>query len=137
MSTPPPRGVSLSQGDLANLVNSSVAAGITAFQQAQASTPAPPASVSPVGTVAGLDSVDVVGLKLGTFWTDMPTIWFMQAEAQFRLKKITVEETMYHHVLVALDNRTSAEVEYVIEGTSQANKPLLTRQAEGRRELLK
>ena len=112
---PPPRGLSLSQGDLTNLVNSSVAAGITAFQQAQASSATPPPSMVAAGTIAGIDSVDVVGLKLGTFWTDRPTIWFMQAEAQFGLKKITVEETMYHHVLVALDNRTSAEVEYVIE----------------------
>ena len=115
MSTPPPpRSVSLSQTDLSALVNSSVSAGLSAFTQAQAQAP-PPAGASGGGIVAGIDSVDLVGLKLSTFWTDRPTTWFRQAEAQFRLRKITVEETMFNHVLVALDNRTSGEVEHVID----------------------
>ena len=116
MSTPPPpRSLAITQNDLTSLVNSSVAAGISAFQQAQASTSSSSPADTVAGTIAGVDSVDIVGLKLGTFWTDRPSIWFKQAEAQFLLKKITVESTKYHHVLVALDNRTSAEVEHVIE----------------------
>ena len=105
----------MSQSDVTHLVNSSVAAGISAFQQAQASSQPPPTATPPtIAGVSALDSVDVVGLKLGTFWTDRPAVWFAQAEAQFLIKKITVETTMFHHVLVALDNRTSGEVEHLI-----------------------
>ena len=106
----------MTHADVTHLVNSSVAAGISAFTQAQASSSAA-TSLSPDPIVAGisaLDSVDVVGLKLGTFWTDRPAVWFQQAEAQFAIKKITVETTKFHHLLVALDNKTSGEVEHVI-----------------------
>ena len=127
MSTPPPpRSLAITQNDLTSLVNSSVAAGISAFQQAQASTSSS-STLSPAntvaGTIAGVESVDIVGLKLSTFWTDRPSIWFKQAEAQFLLKKITTESTKYHHVLVALDNRTSAEVEHVIAADPPEEKP--------------
>ena len=125
MSTPPPRALAITQADLANLMNSSVEAGLSTFKQAQATSPVDSNPTPASGGVAGISeisSVDVVGLKLGTFWTDRPTIWFKQAEAQFVLKKITVEETKYHHVLVALDNRTSGEVEFIIEDPP-ADKP--------------
>ena len=113
---PPPHGLSMTHADITHLVNSSVAAGLSAFTQAQAASPAASASSlsSTIAGVSALDSVDVVGLKLGTFWTDRPAVWFQQAEAQFAIKKISVETTMFHHVLVALDNRTSGEVEHVI-----------------------
>ena len=112
---PPPRPVSLSQADLSTLVNSSVSAGLTAFTQAQAQSQAHPPAGASGGVVAGIESVDLVGLKLLTFWTDRPSVWFRQAKAQFRLRKITVEETKFNHVLIALDNRTSGEVEHVID----------------------
>ena len=119
---PPPRAVAISHADLTNLVNSSVAAGISAFTQAQASVSDKDKDVSPsVPGIAALDSVDVVGLKLGTFWTDRPAVWFAQAESQFKIKKITVESTMFHHVLVALDNKTSGEVEHVITDPPEDN----------------
>ena len=95
-------------------MNSSVAAGLSAFQQAQAWASASKEPSSSFPGIASLDSVDVVGLKLGTFWTDRPAVWFAQAEAQFKIKNITVESTKFHHVLVALDNQTSGEVEHVI-----------------------
>ena len=107
---------------ITQLVNSSVSAGLLAFSQAQASFPpatstAPPAGGSIAG-IAGIESVDLVAIKLSTFWTDRPSVWFRQAEAQFKLKGITVESTMFNHLLVALDNRTSGEVEHVIENVS-------------------
>ena len=117
---PPPRAVAISHSDLTNLVNSSVAAGLSAFTQAQASV-ADKDATSSVPGIAALDSVDVVGIKLGTFWTDRPAVWFAQAEAQFKIKKITVESTMFHHVLVALDNKTSGEVEHVIMDPPEDN----------------
>ena len=48
-------------------------------------------------------SVDSVAVKLPTFWAAQPKVWFAQAEAQFKLRKITSDETMYFHVVAALD----------------------------------
>ena len=116
MATPPPPcALAMSHADITQLVNSSVAAGISAFTQAQASASSSYKDTpSSVPGIAALDSVDEIGLKLGTFWTDRPAVWFAQAESQFTIKKITVESTMFHYVLVALDNKTSGEVEHVI-----------------------
>ena len=75
---PPPQGVCMSHADITHLVNLSVAAGLSAFTQAQASASKEPSATSVPG-IASLDSVDVVGLKLGTFWTDRPAAWFAQA----------------------------------------------------------
>ena len=104
----------MSHADISQLANSSVAAGLSAFTQAQAQASTTPQAPPSVPGISSLDSVDVVGLKLGTFWTDRPAVWFAQAESQFVIKKISVESTMFHHVLVALDNRTSGEVEHII-----------------------
>ena len=34
-------------------------------------------------------SLTTVSVKLPTFWTDSPEVWFIQAEAQFEVKRIT------------------------------------------------
>ena len=49
-----------------------------------------------------------VSIKLPTFWVSQPEVWFVQAEAQFHLRKITSDETMYYYVLAALDQATAA-----------------------------
>ena len=48
-------------------------------------------------------AVEVVSVKLPTFWPDNPKSWFIQAEAEFSLRKITVEDTKYSHVVAALN----------------------------------
>ena len=53
---------------------------------------------------------NAVALKLPTFWTSQPQVWFSQTEAQFALQKITVNETQYYHVLAALDQATATRV---------------------------
>ena len=52
--------------------------------------------------------VHAVSLKLPTFWTSQPDVWFMQAEVQFTLRQITADETMYYYVLAALNQATVA-----------------------------
>ena len=51
-----------------------------------------------------------VSLKLPTFWTSQPQVWFAQAEAQFNLRKIVADETKYYHVLSALDQATATRL---------------------------
>ena len=55
-------------------------------------------------------AVDAVSLKLPTFWASQPEVWFAQAEAQFRLRKIEVDETKYYYVIAALDQETAARL---------------------------
>ena len=52
-----------------------------------------------------------VSIKLPTFWVSQPDVWFVQAEAQFNLRKITWDESQtmyYYYVLAALDQTTAA-----------------------------
>ena len=51
-----------------------------------------------------------VSMKLPTFWTVQPEVWFVQAEAQFRLRRIDADETRYYYVVAALDQDTAARV---------------------------
>ena len=53
---------------------------------------------------------NAVSLKLPTFWTSQPHVWFAQTEAQFHLRSITNEDTMYFHVLAALDQSTATRL---------------------------
>ncbi|GFN81503.1 retrovirus-related pol polyprotein [Plakobranchus ocellatus] len=52
-------------------------------------------------------SIEIVALKLPTFWTTCPSAWFAQTEAQFALRGITADETKYYHVVAALDAATA------------------------------
>ena len=51
-----------------------------------------------------------VSLKLPTFWTSQPEVWFAQAEAQFNLRGITADDTKYFYVLGALDQQTATRL---------------------------
>lgn len=55
-----------------------------------------------------------MALKLPTFWTSRPEIWFTQVEAQFATRQITSDETKFNYVVAALDNTTAAEVESLL-----------------------
>ena len=50
--------------------------------------------------------VDGVTVKLPVFLTS-PTASFAQVEAQFPIRKITEDDTMYYHVVAALDSATT------------------------------
>ena len=51
-----------------------------------------------------------VSLKLPTFWTSQSEVWFVQAKAQFELRRVTADETKYFYVLAALDQETATRV---------------------------
>lgn len=63
-----------------------------------------------------------VSLKLPTFWTSQPEVWFAQAEAQFNLRRITGDETKYFHVLASLDQDTATRLLDLIHRPSDDNK---------------
>lgn len=52
-------------------------------------------------------ALEAVSLKLPTFWTTSPEAWFVHAEAQFAIRKITADDTQYCYVVAALDSDTA------------------------------
>lgn len=55
-----------------------------------------------------------VTVKLPTFWSEEPVIWFGQAESQFALKGITSDDTKYHHVISSLDQATAKRIQDIL-----------------------
>lgn len=54
--------------------------------------------------------LNAVAVKLPTFWTIQPNVWFAQAEAQFHIKNVTQDSTKYYYVVSALDQVTAARI---------------------------
>lgn len=65
---------------------------------------------------------NAVALKLPTFWETQPTVWFLQAEAQFHIRKIKDDTTKYYYVVSALDQHTSSRILDVLQNPPTANK---------------
>ena len=63
-----------------------------------------------------------VSLKLLTFWTHQPQVWFTQAEAQFSLRRITKDDTKYFYILTALDQQTATRLLDLISHTPADDK---------------
>ena len=57
---------------------------------------------------------DAVAVKLPPIWTNDVETWFLQAEAQFAIRKITEERTQFHHVVASLSADCAATVKGVI-----------------------
>jgi len=66
-------------------------------------------NIKAAGTAAAA-SIAAVGVKLPSFWLQDPHFWFSQAEAQFNISGITVEQTRFQHVLRSLDSSTANQV---------------------------
>jgi hypothetical protein len=58
-------------------------------------------------------------VRLRSFWTERPAVWFAQAEAQFSLAGISSERTKFHYFISHLDQRYAAEVEDIITSPQQ------------------
>ena len=73
-----------------------------------------------------------VTLKLPTFWTSQPQVWFQQAEAQFTIRNITAAQTKYAYIVAALDQDTAGRLLNLLrapptEGKHAAIKACLTK----------
>ena len=55
-------------------------------------------------------AANAVPLKLPTFWTSQPQVWFQQAEAQFTIRNITADQTKYAYIVAALDQDTAGRL---------------------------
>ena len=69
-----------------------------------------------------MSDTNAVAIKLPSFWSTQPQLWFVQAEAQFQLRKITEDVTKYYHVVAALDQETSKRIVDVLTNPP-ADKP--------------
>lgn len=73
-------------------------------------------------------STNAISVKLPPFWGKSPVFWFTRAESIFRRAGITVQETMYDHVLAVLPEESISDVYDVIEkiATSRSTTPYTT-----------
>lgn len=67
-------------------------------------------------------AVDSVAIKLPTFWTSNPAVWFAQAEAQFALRGISQDDTKYYHVVAALDSATATRAMSILTAPPNMQK---------------
>ena len=65
---------------------------------------------------------NAVALKLPTFWTSQPEVWFTQAEAQFHIRGITADTTKYYYVVAALDQPTAGRLLDALQSPPAENK---------------
>ena len=66
--------------------------------------------------------VNAVALKLPTFYEDRPERWFHYAECQFRLRKITEDQTQFDHMYQCLTEKQSAKVESLLDNMPKTGK---------------
>ena len=63
-----------------------------------------------------------VAIRPPPFWSDNPTLWFAQLESQFKLAKITADDTMYSHVVSSLTERMATEVQNILAAPPTSDK---------------
>ena len=68
------------------------------------------------------DQILAVSLKLPTFWTEQPDVWFVQAEAQFAVRNIVADDTKYYYAVAALNQDTAKRVIDLLKNPPAAGK---------------
>ena len=60
-------------------------------------------------------SISAASVKLPTFWTHRPRVWFVRIESAFRIKGIKTQQTMFDYTCQALPESVVDSVLHVIE----------------------
>ena len=68
-----------------------------------------------------MTEANTASLKLPTFWTSKPQVWFQEAVAQFRTRGITSDKTKYAYTVVALDQDTASRLLYLLRAPTAVN----------------
>lgn len=73
--------------------------------------------------------VNAVSVKLPTFWSTSPVVWFQHIEAQFAIRGITQDSTRYHYVVSALDQGTATRLVDLLANPPSSGKYLAIKRA--------
>lgn len=68
------------------------------------------------------EAVSALTVRLPQYWESRPTTWFLQAEAQFQLARITSQETKFLHVVGALTPTAVEEISDILASFNH-NRP--------------
>ena len=60
-------------------------------------------------------------IKIPSFWSSDPILWFTQVESQFMLQGITAQVTKFHHVLANLSQEITTEVRDLLINPPEEN----------------
>ena len=64
-------------------------------------------------------TIEAISTKLPEFYANNPDGWFINAEAQFAIARITDERTKFFHAVRALDPKTSEEIQHFLNEECQ------------------
>lgn len=73
-------------------------------------------------------TTQAVALKLPEFWQEHAAVWFAQAEAQFAIRGITQDDTMYYYIVAALDSSTASRALSLLQDPPHRDKYLSLKQ---------
>ena len=87
-----------------------------AFLDTCKASPAPAMAIARDDGGADFPNVSAVSVKLPTFWTHDPELWFLQTESVFntRTPKVTRDPTKFYHVVTALPADALNKVQNII-----------------------
>jgi len=67
-------------------------------------------------------SLEAVSVKIPPFWASRPEVWFALLESQFATKKITCDDTKYHHAVTGLDKSAAEEISAFLLNPPETDK---------------
>lgn len=68
-----------------------------------------------------LKEINKISIKLPVFWSNSPSTWFVQAEAQFALAQITSDLTRYNYIISSLPQDIAESVTDILENPPTKN----------------